>query len=259
MRTPIAILLAALALAFPAVAATPEGGGPYNARFPQGSVGIERDLKGADRLVREGGAYTISTWVRPDAEQKGIVPLVSIGDPAKPSRFVAINDGAAMTMDGEIALTAMRSKVPAGKWTHVAAVSNGERLHLYVDGREILSAAVTASAVAPRIHLSPMTPVHFGGTLVDARIDDAAWTSEAVREIATHPPDFDRIDYLTGYRAPDAPLVLTAAGCAADGQDEVVRVVLGNPSPTPALNVGLNPVNGRGARILRLPVHVPAR
>ena len=56
------------------------------------------------------------------------------------------------------------------------------------------------------------------------------------------------------YRALDAlpkvRVVLAADAPVIDGQDYLVRVVLRNPSRTPALNVKLTLVNGSGARIL---------
>jgi len=56
------------------------------------------------------------------------------------------------------------------------------------------------------------------------------------------------------YRAlnalPQTPLRLTAGPVGTSGQDELVRVVLQNQSPTPALNAKLTLVNDRGERIL---------
>lgn len=192
-RIALAGLLAML-LALPVAAQTPENGGPYNASFLQGGVGIERELKGGDAMLRAGAPYTISVWVKPDAVQQGIIPLIVVGDMGKAVRALTLSPGATV-MDGNISLieTMDGPAVPAGQWTHIAAVSDGAVLRLYVNGREVNRAPVPAAAVAPHIGIAPVIRPyhHFGGSLVGARIEDVALTAEQVAAMAARPPDFD--------------------------------------------------------------------
>ncbi|MBO9712250.1 hypothetical protein [Sphingomonas sp.] len=86
MRNAALGLLALLACATsPAAAQVPENGGRYNARFLQGGVGIERDLRDADALVRAGAACSISSWVWPDSVRDGHAMLIAIDDPTTPN------------------------------------------------------------------------------------------------------------------------------------------------------------------------------
>lgn len=56
-----AMLLAAKALApVPAVASTPDGAGPYNARFLEGGIGLERAPAEGSALLRESAPFKIA-------------------------------------------------------------------------------------------------------------------------------------------------------------------------------------------------------
>lgn len=196
MRRFALALLAAIAWATPAAAQVPENGGPYDAAFLSGGVGIERDLKDADDLVRAGAPFTLSAWVRPDARQKGVAPLIVLGDPrdASASRWLLLNDGVAAGGDANMLLTS-KAEVPAGRWTHVALVSDGATLRIYVNGREVIERPSRPGAVLPRIGIAPVVDeaLHFGGSLVDAQVRSAAMGADAIRAAAASPPDFNLV------------------------------------------------------------------
>lgn len=94
-------------------------------------------------------------------------------------RVLAIEAGALVSQDDAL---------PPG-WRHVAAVRNGARLRLYVDGR---LAAETRRAEGIRFDLSQTTPLyigkgaqdHFCGSLRDLRVYDRALTESEVRQLA---------------------------------------------------------------------------
>lgn len=189
ISTRAALWLAGSILATPAIAGVPVGGGPYNARFLPSGIGIERALEGADRLAAAGAPYTLSAWVRADARQAGEAVLIAIGSP-QARRALSLADGRLLLRDGTAALRG--PAVATGAWTHVAAVSDGARVRLYVDGREVAAGAARAIAVAPQLFVAPAADgaPHFGGQLVDVRVDGAALSPDAIAAAVRARPDF---------------------------------------------------------------------
>ncbi|WP_375271200.1 LamG-like jellyroll fold domain-containing protein [Sphingomonas sp.] len=182
-------VFASLSAAAQVSSPVPVNGGPYNAHVLQGGIGIERPLEQADALVAVGAPYTLSTWVRPDAGLRGEVVLVQLGDAAA-RRALVLADGRIGLRDGATLIRG--GAVPAGSWHHVAATSDGSRVTLYVDGRAVARGSARSAAVAPRIGVAPAvadTP-HFGGDLVDARVEAHALGAAAVAGIARARPEF---------------------------------------------------------------------
>ncbi|HTG38595.1 glycosyl hydrolase 2 galactose-binding domain-containing protein [Sphingomonas sp.] len=173
-------------------APAPTNLGPYNASFLEGGIGIDRPIAGGERLLATGGAYTISGWVKADAAQPGEVVLVALGDPARACRCLSLTDGRPTLRDGA-ARVAAGSSITPGRWSHVAAVSDGDRVTLYIDGRRVGGGAARSSAVAPRLAIAPPGPRHFGGTLVEARVTPGALTARDVAALRAERPQFDLV------------------------------------------------------------------
>lgn len=187
----------AIAATMPAItlAAVPSNGGPYNARFLAGGVGIERPLADADALVRAGAAYTLSAWVRPDLRQDGVVTLIALGDPAGTAcRCLRLESGKLAFVDGAARITGGPVVAP-NRWSHIAIVSDGERLTLYVDGRQVAHGAAGNTPVAPKIAIAPVIAgqSHFGGTLIEAQADAITWQTADVVAAVRKPPTFDLV------------------------------------------------------------------
>jgi len=181
------LMLLATSLPLTLAAQVPGNAGPYNVRILAGGIGVERSLTGADAAVAAGAAWTLSAWVR--AEATGDAVLIAIGDPAGPCRCLALENGRVVAQDG--ASRARGGALPAGRWSHIAAVSDGRTLILYVDGRAVARAQGGGGAVAPRIALAPvMAGRHFGGDLVDARFAAGASDAAAIGMAAGTRPDF---------------------------------------------------------------------
>lgn len=89
-RTRWVCLAAALAVASPAQADVPGNGGPYNARFLPGGIGIARDLDSAEQLVATGHAFSLASWVRASTVQQGRTTLMMLGDESTGRRLVLI-------------------------------------------------------------------------------------------------------------------------------------------------------------------------
>jgi beta-galactosidase/beta-glucuronidase len=192
MRQRALTWLLAGAVAAPAVGAVPDNGGPYNARFLAGSIGIERDLKGADGLIAAGAPYTISTWVRPDATQAGRATLIAVGE-GDACRCLALHGGQLMYSDG--AATVLSSRVQPGRWTHVAVVSDGSEYRIYVDGRQVTRATARSAAVPAKIGVAPVIEgqTHFGGFLINATVDDRALSAAEVASLHRARPNFELV------------------------------------------------------------------
>lgn len=183
-----------IALALPVAAQTPENGGPYNASFTAAGQGIVRDLGGADALVAEGAPYSIAAWVKPAKVQPGPLVLVALGEGNGKCRCLTLFMGHPMVLDGPTTATA-KAAIPAGEWTHVAMVSDGATLRLYVGGKEAGSIRATSGAVPAKVGIAPVVRdfLHFEGALVDAKLHDTALSGVAVKAIADNPPAFAQI------------------------------------------------------------------
>lgn len=182
------LLLAGTMLAGAAIAQEVGNAGPYNARLLSGGIGIERPLEQATALAAAGAPYTIATWVQADTTPAGEVTLVRLGAEGA-ARALLLDDGRVVVRDGA---TLIRGATLAKGWHHLAAVSDGARVTLYVDGRRTASGAARAVAVTPQLAIAPVVPgaPHFGGQLVDARVIGTALNREQVAAIVQARPDF---------------------------------------------------------------------
>ncbi|RYD29212.1 MAG: glycoside hydrolase family 2 [Lysobacteraceae bacterium] len=172
--------------------------GPYNVDILAGGIGVERDLTGAQAGVAADAPWTLSTWVRPGATRM-TGTLLAVGDPLGACRCLSLVDGRVTGADGSVRVTG-GSMLAAGRWTHVAAVSDGRTLTLYVDGRPVASRAGRSVAVTPRLALAPVTGTgrakqHFGGSLADATFDARARSAAALADAARAQPDFALVQF----------------------------------------------------------------
>ncbi len=172
--------------------AGPTNVGPYNAAFLEGGIGIDRPLERAEALVAAGAPYTISTWVKPEARQPGEAVLVALGDPRGACRCLSLDDGRLSLRDGDARASA-RAAIAAGRWTHVAAVSDGSTVTLYIDGKRAGGSSAKAAAVAPKIAIAPPGARHFGGTLIEAKVTSGAIPAQGVAALVAARPQFDLV------------------------------------------------------------------
>ncbi|RXZ29979.1 glycoside hydrolase family 2 [Sphingomonas desiccabilis] len=184
------LLLASTAAS--SMAQAPGNAGPYNAAFLKGGIGIERPLQGGDAAVAAGAPWSISAWVWPD-EARTDATLVSVGDPVGTTRRLQLREGRPEAIDGGQTVS-VRVVLARAKWTHLAAVSDGRTLTLYVDGRRVGRGAAPSTAVAPRLGIAPVIDGrHFGGTLVHAAFTGTALTPERIAAAVRDRPDFDLV------------------------------------------------------------------
>lgn len=195
-----ATLLAATTLAAgltgAAFASPVPNGGPWNAAIAAGGIGIARDLPADSPVLNAAAPATLAAWVRPQDQTRGDVALLVLGDPARACRCLLLRDGRPALTIGGTTLVAPQA-LAAGTWAHVAASWDGREAVLFVDGAMVARKALPApaDALAPQLAVAPALAgkPHFGGDLVDARIDDTVLDAAAIKALVAARPDFDLV------------------------------------------------------------------
>jgi hypothetical protein len=185
---------ALFAFAAAANAADPDNAGPYNARFLAGGIGIDRPLGEGAPLASVEAPFTLSAWIRPDTRQAGAQTLIALGDPAAGCRCLGLRDGR-LTYQGDSAPILSTARIAPGAWAHVAAISDGKTVRLYLDGRQVAQGSVGGAAVATRIGIAPVVKgqAHFGGALVEAKARSGALAVAALRAEVAARPQFELV------------------------------------------------------------------
>lgn len=181
-----AAVLGLLPASAPAGAAVPANGGPYNVRIMTGGIGVSRDA--ASLLFAADAPFTISGWVRPETDS-GV--LFALGDPATDCRCLILDSDRLRLTAGGTSMTA-RGALAAGEWAHVAAVSDGQRVLFYINGKAAGGGAFAMRAVQARIGIAPVIAgqPHFGGEMVSMKVDDGALSAAQVAAEYRNRPQF---------------------------------------------------------------------
>jgi beta-galactosidase/beta-glucuronidase len=181
----VAILVGSAALQ----ASTPENGGPYNVRVLEGGVGVSRPLQSP--VLAADAPFTIAGWIRRESAD-GLI--LAIGDSPETCRCLATEGGRPVFRMGEARLAASEA-IPAGAWTHLAVAYDGQTATLYVNAKPAASGRASAGVAAGRIAIAP--PVsgqpHFGGDLVQLKVDEAAWAAAQVAAAYAARPSFELV------------------------------------------------------------------
>ena len=181
----------ALALLAP-LAASAQVWGPYNAEFPAGGDGLSRPLAGASagETLPAGAPWSLSGWVRISGAQPGQALAAGIGDLAS-GRFLAVgSDGFAVVTSGT-EIKGGDAPRP-GDWRFVAAVSDGARVTLHVDGKTVAQGAAPAAATPAMIALGPRKAAGFApfaGQVAGFRAEARALSDAEIRALAARKPD----------------------------------------------------------------------
>jgi hypothetical protein len=179
-------LLASCAVLIAASAAA-QTYGPYNADLPRGGDGLAKPLAAA--LPAEG-AWSLEGWVKTAGAAPGRVVVAGVGDAAG-GRFLVLDDGVPALWIGT---TTVRAQAPLkpGAWSHVAAVSDGTRVTLYVDGVKVEEGAASAVAPATTVQLGPRKlagTAPFGGQIAGFTAQGVALSGAQIKALAARKPD----------------------------------------------------------------------
>jgi hypothetical protein len=195
-------LLANAVIADSSASSSRQNFGPYNAVFLAGGVGITRPLSPKADLLRAGAAWSITGWLRVDRDDGGALLLAAIGDAAAPDcRCVQVDGGRLQLRAAHNTFLSAQQPLALGSWHFVAATYGDGRAHLYVDGEEAASGALSTTAAAPVLRIAPESADdaagahHFGGAVADLVLDDQALDTAALRARYAARPDFALIPF----------------------------------------------------------------
>ncbi len=135
------------------LAAAPAGAetyGPYNADPAARRRRPGRPLAG--KPLPAQGPWSLQGWVSPTTVSTGRVVVAGAGDPAAGGRFIVLDDGAPAVATGSATLKGPGALKPGG-WSHLAAVSDGTRVALYVDGAKVAEGVAGPVASAATVQL----------------------------------------------------------------------------------------------------------
>jgi beta-galactosidase/beta-glucuronidase len=224
--------------------------GPYNARFLEGGIGIERNLAADSFAIDAGAPFTLSGWIRPLRIQPNRILIAAIGDPRGACLCLALTGGR-LSFGSAIAPRPLR----AGAWQAVAAVSDGRNLRLYVDGTLVASGAAARGPLAPHIAIAPVLgQSHFGGEIALLTLAQGAGKAPELTRMARARTDFDLVTFQdvgvgwpvqvkawTGLQVPQDPWTLPRGKA---GFDKPVAKPVSLDAPLARIAAGRWAVNG---------------
>lgn len=193
------LLAACVALvALPAAAQTSSVYGPYNADLPRGGDGLAKPLAGTPLPAK--GPWSLQGWISPATAAAGRMVVAGVGDPATGGRFIGLQDGAPTVWAGASTVKGSAALKP-GTWSHVAAVSDGTTVALYVDGTKVAEGPAAPVASAATVQLGPRKlagAAPFGGKVAGFTVQASALTPAALKALASTQPDPDLTVYESG-------------------------------------------------------------
>ncbi|WP_348264773.1 glycoside hydrolase family 2 TIM barrel-domain containing protein [Telmatobacter sp. DSM 110680] len=157
-----------------------------------------------EALIEGRAKWTLSFWFH-SAEPvvSGTMLLAGIGDPnGEDARFVAITDNQLALWLGKAFGKPTVADMPLSEatWHSVIAVSDGDSIILYADGKQVVTAPIAQGSVAPRIEFAPQPGSggnrhHFGGRIALLRIYREAFSPGQVASVYATKPDFSLPTY----------------------------------------------------------------
>jgi Concanavalin A-like lectin/glucanases superfamily/Glycosyl hydrolases family 2, sugar binding domain/Glycosyl hydrolases family 2 len=152
-----------------------------------------------DALLDGRAKWTLTLWFRAsDPVKSGEILIAGIGDSnAEDARFISICDNHLSLWLGRASSKPVigDSALSSAEWHSAVAVSDGEKVVLYADGKRVASAQITQGSVAPRLDIAPQpkpkeTKHHFGGQVANLKIYREALSPDQVAVVTSTKPDF---------------------------------------------------------------------
>jgi hypothetical protein len=173
--------------------------GPYDLKLLQGGIGITRTLPADTPILRAGAPWSITSWIRVEVPQSGLIVLATVGDSSS-GLSLLLDSGRLSLRSGAALVLQTPDSLPPQQWQCIAATFDGQRLRLYVGGLERGSTALTTQQASPLLQLAPVVGSpeavqHFGGSLAQFQLHDEALSADTLQKLAASPPAFDRVTF----------------------------------------------------------------
>ena len=201
--------------------------GPFSAHFLAGGEGLEKPVPATDPLLKATTPWTMTAWVEMPATPTKTTLIAGVGGAMdEESRFIAaINGRLALWFGKDNVLTASAPLTPQ-PWHFVAAVFDGQIVHLYCDGSDVAQGTLIYARVAPVVSMAPADAsvpdfVPFGGRVALLTLSRAVMNAAEIAAMAKQQPDFSLVSFeegskpwpvqtrgQAGYRAPQDPATL---------------------------------------------------
>jgi hypothetical protein len=169
--------------------------GPYDVHVLEGGPALLKPVPAASEVLRGGGAYTLSLWVRLTQETPRSTLFAGVGDAqAENSHFLGMRDGFPILRYGEENFLESTAALPAAGWHQLVATSDGSVVILIVDGKPVGQKALLSGEVAPRLTIAPtailpdLAVEHFGGDLARVTLLPRRATTAEIASSAEHSP-----------------------------------------------------------------------
>jgi hypothetical protein len=205
-----------------------EAYGPYNVNSLPDGPGLIKPLappppldqryrgpQPPDPLTAGAAPWTLTFWFHSSEPLEGAMLLAGFGNPAAAdARFMGVENhrlGLWLgTTQNTAHLIAGAAPLDPGDWHFAAAVSDGQRVTLYADGRPSASSPLMQGTIAAEIHITPapqaslasrllpatqpsrpvLATTHFGGQVAALKIYREALRSDQIRAMFDARPDF---------------------------------------------------------------------
>jgi hypothetical protein len=177
-----ALLLGASAPAL--LAATPATVGPFNTEIAAGGQAYVAKVGAPGVNLPAAQSWTLQGWVDPHLVPSGTVTVAGVGAPGA-GLFLALVDGAPALVT-PAGIVKARDRLPADKWSFVAATADKGVAHLYVDGQEAASGPASAAQLAAEAR---MGGDGFGGRVAGFGYTGQALSAAEVQKAAARAPD----------------------------------------------------------------------
>ncbi len=172
------------------------------------SLGLSEQRGEHDSLLDGRSPWTLSFWFRSSGEQGGAVLVAGMGDTAaEDARFIGVeNNRLGLWLgrgSGTNHLIFADTPISSAEWHLATAVSDGAKVVLYADGKEVITTPLTQGEVAGQLMMAPepfagLDSHHFGGKIAGLKIYREELTAAQIAAMHDSPPDFALPTYEEG-------------------------------------------------------------
>jgi len=166
------------------LAAEPANVGPFNTDIAAGGKAYVAQIGAPGTNLPVAQSWTLQGWVEPHLVPSGNVAIAGVGAPGA-GLFLALVDGAPALVT-PAGIVKAKDRLPADKWSFLAATADKGTAHLYVNGQEVASGPASAAQLAAEARLGGDG---FGGRVAGFGYSGQALSSAEIQKAAGKAPD----------------------------------------------------------------------